>query len=171
MAKGKSKAPIAAQETLTNDAEFDQHPPATDTEIVSKPKKAEEIKVSPNDELDLSGFDYKSLIGESFKEYVSMVGDRSYKEVNEEGKEIPVNGELLQNDKYDFVLLPAVPVMKARFPGMENTPWDFVGIKAKDTAPIHRTRIPVKTALEYNAQIINQHSRAGHGKYYFLAKD
>lgn len=126
---------------------------------------------SPNGELDLSGFDYRNLTGESFTEYISMVGDRSYKKVDDEGREIPVNGELLQNDKYDFVLLPAVPVMKARFPGMENTPWDFVGIKAKDTVPIHRTRIPVKTALEYNAQIINQHSRAGHGKYYFLAKD
>jgi hypothetical protein len=125
---------------------------------------------SPNGTLDLSGFDYENLTGESFKEYVRLVGDRSYAERNDEGKYVPVNGELLQQDKYDFVLLPAVPVMVERFPGMKETPIDYVGIKAKTTKPIHKTRIPVATALEYNAQIVNQHSRAGHGKYYFLAK-
>jgi hypothetical protein len=129
----------------------------------------EKIKTgSPNEELDLSGFDYKNLTGEKFKEYIRMVGDRSYLEKNDEGNYVPVNGSLLQEEKYDFVLLPARPIMVARFPGMENTPFDYIGLKAKDTEPIHTTRIPVKTALEHNAQIVNQHSRAGHGKYYFL---
>jgi hypothetical protein len=120
--------------------------------------------------IDLTGFNYQDLTGESFKEYVGLVGDRSYVEFID-GKATPVNGSLLQHDQFDFVLLPAIPVMVPRFPGMKDTPYDFVGIKAKTLTPIHTTRIPVKVALEYNAQIVNQHSRAGHGKYYFLAKN
>jgi hypothetical protein len=59
--------------------------------------------------------------------------------------------------------------MQERFPGMENSPWDYVGLTAEGK-PLHTTRIPVKTALEFNRQILNAHSRAGHGKYYFLKK-
>jgi hypothetical protein len=126
---------------------------------------------SPNSQLNLSQFNYEGLTGESFKEYVSLVGDRSFIELNDEGRATPVTGKLMLQDKYDFVLLPAVPVMKVRYPGVKDSPIDYVGIKAKTLQPIHKTRIPVSAALEYNAQIINQHSRAGHGKYYFLAKN
>jgi hypothetical protein len=148
-------------------------PAISDNETFLDPAQDQPTKKaasSPNDELDLDEFNYESLTGENFKEYVRLVGDRSYTERNDEGKYVPVNGSLLQNDKYDFILLPAVPVMVERFPGMKDTPIDYIGIKAKTLTPIHRTRIPVSTALEYNAQIVNQHSRAGHGKYYFLAK-
>jgi hypothetical protein len=148
-------------------------PDINDNETILDPEQDQPttMAASPNEELDLDGFNYESLTGETFKEYVRLVGDRSYAEQNDEGKFVPVNGSLLQQSKYDFVLLPAVPVMRERFPGIENTPIDYVGIKAKSLTPIHKTRIPVSTALEYNAQIINQHSRAGHGKYYFLAKN
>lgn len=170
MAKGKKATGLktTTEEFYENvSAELEQTQPEPEPLKASKPKKAE---LSPNDELDLEGFDYKNLTGEKFKEYVRLVGDRSYLEKNDANKYVPVNGSLLLEEKYDFVLLPAQPVMTARFPGMENTPWDYLGVKAKSTDPIHTTRISVKTALEYNAQIINQHSRAGHGKYYFLKK-
>jgi hypothetical protein len=133
----------------------------------------EEIKapVKPNGKLDLSKFDYKNLTGESFKDYVHLVGDRSYVEVDrEEGTEKPVVGQLKANDMYDFQLHKVDVVMKVRFPGVAGSPSDFNGIKVKSETPELITRIPVKTALELNAQIMNAHSRAGHGKYYLLKK-
>jgi hypothetical protein len=168
MAKGKGKA-ATASETLTNDAEFDQLPAVDDTVKGSKPKRAEATKpASPNDELDLDGFTYEELTGQSFKDYVGLVGDHSAAEIVN-GKVVPIRGSLEENKSYDFVLLKAKPVMQERFPGMENSPWDYVGLNAEGK-PLHTTRIPVKTALEFNRQILNAHSRAGHGKYYFLKK-
>jgi hypothetical protein len=165
MAKGKAKAVVAAPETLTAEGDFEQQ---SEAGKVSNPKK-ELTKASPNDELDLSSFNYNELTGESFKNYVKLAGDHSAMEIVE-GDVVPIRGSLEENKAYDFVLLKAVPVMQARFPGMENTPYDYVGIKVKEPKPIHTTRISVKTALEHNRQILNAHSRAGHGKYYFLKK-
>jgi hypothetical protein len=133
----------------------------------------EEIKTVPasKGKLDLSKFDYKNLTGESFKEYVKLVGDRSYVEVDrEEGTESPVVGLLKENDMYDFQLHKVDVVMKVRFPGVKDSPMDFNGVRVKNETPELITRIPVKTALELNAQIMNAHSRAGHGKYYLLKK-
>jgi hypothetical protein len=164
-----AKAKKAALNTTLNDAdnmekEFDQQP-----ETNSKSQKADIQKASPNDELDLSGFNYEDLTGDSFKDYVRLAGDHSAMEVVG-GEEVPIRGTLQENKSYDFVLMKAVPVMQARFPGMKDTPFDYVGIKVKEPKPIHTTRITVKTALEHNRQILNAHSRAGHGKYYFLKK-
>jgi hypothetical protein len=132
-----------------------------------EPKKA----FKPNDELDLSGFDYKNLTGKKFKEYVELVGDRAYVEFDSEsGTENPVTGKLLLEDVYDFVQHRVDVVMKARFPGVKDTPYDFNGLKVKNDTPEHTTRISVRHALEFNLQILNAHSRAGHGKYYFLKK-
>lgn len=164
MAKGKSKTTIFVPET-SNDAEYNQLPPASDTEKVSNPKKNGS---SPNDELDLTQFSYEELAGESFKDYVRMVGDHSAMEIVE-GREVPIRGSLQENKSFDFVLLKVKPVMVARFPGMKDTPYDYVGLRAEGK-PLHTTRIPIKTALEFNRQILNAHSRAGHGKYYFLKK-
>lgn len=165
MAKGKSNKGAVAPETISSEAEFDRLPMANGSEKVSMPKAA----ASPNDELDLSRFNYENLTGDSFQEYVRMVGDHSVTEIVE-GNEVPIRGTLQENKSYDFVLMKAVPVMQARFPGIKDTPYDYVGIRVKESKPIHTTRIPVKTALEFNRQILNAHSRAGHGKYYFLKK-
>jgi hypothetical protein len=125
----------------------------------------------PNDELDLSSYDYKNLVGKAFKEYVSLTGDRSFIEFDKEtGKEIPVVGQLRQDDHYDFSLFRVDVVRKERFPGIKGTPIDFIGVKVKSDTPDHTTRIPVRMALEYNMQILNAHSVAGHGKYYLLKK-
>lgn len=122
-------------------------------------------------ELDLSDFDYHNLTGDKFKKYVELAGDRSYRVVDKEtGEETPIVGDLKENDIYTFVLHKVDVVMKPRFPGVKDTPMDFNGIKIKTDKPEHTTRIPVKTAHELNAQILNAHSRAGHGKYYLLKK-
>lgn len=132
--------------------------------------EGEEIK-EENPLAVLDSIDYKNLKGDNFKKYVELVGDRSYSTIDEEtGKEIPVVGKLRQDQSFDFQQFRAKPVFKDRFPGMENTPKDFVGIEIVRDAPEHTTRIPVHVALEFNAQILNQHSRAGHGRYYLLKK-
>lgn len=160
MAKGNKKA--------TTEPVGDSEPFTPSTERINA-LYAESKKESPNDELELSGFNYEDLTGDSFKEYVRMVGDHSAIEIVN-GEEVPIHGSLQENKSYDFVLMKAVPVMQARFPGMKDTPFDYVGIKVKENKPVHTTRITVKTALEHNRQILNAHSRAGHGKYYFLKK-
>jgi predicted transcriptional regulator len=130
-----------------------------------------EVKKGPNEALDLTKFDYKNLTGKKFKEYVELVGDRSLIQIDEEtGAESHVPGSLKQDDSYDFELYPVEVVMKQRFPGVQGSPSDFNGVKIKNATPEHTTRIPIRHALEYNAQILNAHSRAGHGKYYLLKK-
>lgn len=127
---------------------------------------------SPNDALDLKGFNYKNLTGASFRKYVELVGDRGFVEIDEEtGKPIPVPGSLPQDGMFDFVQMKARPIIKDRFPGMPDTPKDYVGLQTIDDTPIHQSRMAIKQAHELNAQILNQHSIAGHGKYYFLKKD
>jgi len=157
MAKKTNKA---AAELLADDT----------NEVASKQPSAKIQKAtdSPNDELDLSGYNYDNLVGDTFQKYVRLAGDHSVTEIVE-GKEVHIRGELMENKRYDFVLVKARPIIQDRFPGMKDTPRDYVGLIAEGK-PIHTTRIPVKTALEYNRQIMNAHSRAGHGKYYFLKK-
>jgi hypothetical protein len=131
----------------------------------------EKPKHNPNDGLDLEGFNYKDLTGGSFKKYVELVGDRSAVfEWDERGNPIPITSKLRQDDHYDFVLMRVDVVRKVRFPGVKDSPVDYVGLRVKDDTPIHTSRISVATALEYNAQIVNAHGIAGHGKYYFLKK-
>ncbi len=129
----------------------------------------EEKTASPNDALDLSEFNYKLLKGESFKKYVELVGDRSYTEIVE-GEVIPVRGTLLENDQYDFEQYKVKPIRKMRYAGVEKSPMDYIGLELVNDTPIHVSRMTVKTALELNSQILNQHSIAGHGKYYLLKK-
>lgn len=106
----------------------------------------------PNDSLDLSGFNYNPLEGKDFENYNKLIAS------------------LRGDDQYDFELFKAAPIMKQRFEGMEGTPWDHVGIRLVSEIVVHKTRVPVKVALELNSQILNAHSRAGHGRYYLLKR-
>lgn len=125
----------------------------------------------PDELAELASIDYKNLKGEQFKKYVELVGDRSYRTVNDEtGEELPVVGKLRQDKSYEFEQYRAVPIFKSRFPGIKDSPMDFIGVELLRDKPEHTTKIPVSVALEFNAQILNQHSRAGHGKYYLLKK-
>lgn len=118
----------------------------------------------------LAGIDYKNLVGDNFKKYVELVGDRSFMVTDDRGKQKPIVGKLRQDQSYDFEQYRVKPVRKERFPGMKDSPWDFIGIEITKDKPEHTTRIPVSIALEFNAQILNAHSVAGHGKYYLLKK-
>jgi len=132
---------------------------------------AAQTGTSPNDALQLDKFDYNNLTGTAFKEYAQLVGDKCYTIFDSEsGAVTPVTGKLQQNEVYDFQQYRAQPVFKPRFPGMKDTPNDFNGITLKNTTPEHTTRMSVATALEMNSQILNQHSVAGHGRYYLLKK-
>jgi hypothetical protein len=97
-------------------------------------------------------FDYTKLSGKAFQEYIEHIDS------------LPLH------DMCDFELYAVKPVRVERYPGLKDTPIDFVGLTLRNTTPEHKTRIPVKVAKEYNNQILNQHSIAGHGKYYLLAK-
>jgi hypothetical protein len=132
------------------------------------PKKE---KATTAEEIDLSVFDYKNLTGEDFKNYVEIAGDRSYRIVDREtGEEKPVIGLLREDQMHDYELYRVEVVMRPRYPGVKDTPIDFNGVKTRTEKPDQRTRITVKSALELNAQILNAHSRAGHGRYYLLKK-
>lgn len=122
--------------------------------------------------IDLSGFDYKNLVGEDFKRYAGIVGDRCFTEFDADTGEEKrgITGTLKLEELHVFCLYRVDVVRKQRFPGMRNSPVDFKGVKVKNDTPVHTTKIPVKNALEHNAQIENAHSIAGHGKYYLLKK-
>lgn len=129
-------------------------------------------KPAEDNKIDLSEFDYKNLVGDSFRKYIGIVGDRAYTDFNKDtGTEIKgVNGTMKLEEMAVFCLYRVDVVRVQRFPGMKDTPIDFRGVKVKDEKPVHTTKIPVRIALENNAQIENAHSIAGHGKYYLLKK-
>lgn len=154
-------------------ADEKNYEPEEIVEIIAAIEKPEQqtppAPVKP-DQLDLSRFDYKKLVGQSFKEYVELAGDRSFVVIDELGRPQSITGQLKENDEYVYEQYECKPVRKPRFPGMENSPMDFIGIELKKDAPINKTKIPVRIALELNSQILNAHSIAGHGRYFLLKK-
>ena len=108
-------------------------------------------KTKPNESLDLSGFDYGNLKADSFKAYEEFINS------------------LELNKAYDFQLFKVTPLFTERYPGIQGSPKDFTGIVIKNLVPENTTRITVKNALNYNAQIFNDHGRTN-GKYYLLKK-
>lgn len=173
----KDQAAILAEvlkdntEAGSNNGNGNPPPPPPPPPAAEKKKKTADRAPSPNDDLDLSGFDYSKLTGKKFKEYVELVGDRSFEFFDaEEGKVHKIQGQLEEQKSYDFECYRAQPVFKERFPGMKDSPFDFIGITLKNTTPEHTTRTSVKNVHELNSQILNQHSRAGHGRYYLLKK-
>lgn len=114
---------------------------AIDAAKAKAPKAAakegvEEIE-NKNEGLDLEGFDYNNLSGDDFKKYENLIKSLDW------------------NSLYDFELYKAVPVKEARYPGMEGTPFDVVGIKLISTTPIAKSRITAKAVTNLNAQLPN----------------
>lgn len=185
-AQKEDVADILLQAEFTNEevAEVIEHisDPANlsgDKDPEPKKRKEPEKPKSPNDEIadELKQFDYKpastqgQFRGDAFKKYVELVGDTSFVVVDEEtGQALPVRGKLQLEKMYDFQLFKAKPVRKVRYVGVPESPVDYIGIEIVNDTPIHTTRISVQDALLYNAQIMNAHSIAGHGKYYLLKK-
>jgi hypothetical protein len=142
---------------------------------------------NPNAILDLDQFDYHNSdgfkgelkqiksddpkkngawIGEEFERYLDMLEELC-----------PEAGIKEHSDSsFMFELHRAEPIMKERYPGIPNSPYDFVGIRLKVTQPsgtsvVHQTKIPIRHARNLNSQILNAHSRSGHGTYYLLKKN
>jgi hypothetical protein len=171
MVKGltKEEVPSKLKEEGFEEAEIAEITEAIDAPLPEKNSKKKVTAASLNAELDLKDFDYTKLTGQTFKKYVQLVGDTNY--LDKDNEYAGIDGELGTNDMYDFDLYHSVrPVRQARFKGVEGSPMDYVGLELGNTKPQHTTRIPVRVALEFNAQILNQHSLAGHGQYYLLKK-
>jgi hypothetical protein len=128
------------------------------------PAKAEPNK-NHNAQIDLKGFDYLNLKGEAWKKYLELVGD--YFDPDEKRH---VTGSLQLYQLYDFKLYRAKPVIVERYPGIKDSPKDLVGIELVSEIHLNATRLELRHANDYNQQILNAHARAGHGKFYLLAK-
>jgi hypothetical protein len=116
---------------------------------------------NPNAVLNLD-FDYNNLTGEEFKRYNELLESLC-----------PVLGIKEHTFKsFDFELYRAKPIFKERFPGLPNTPRDFIGIELiEDKQPLFKTRITIRNARDLNSQIINANHNSRWGKYYLLKKD
>lgn len=167
----KATAPVTKEPEVTKtEVANEQVNTANASATAPVTKEPESVaNISPNSKLDVGSIDYKNLKGAEFEKYVSIVGDRTFIKI-EDGKAVPIVGQLKENDSYDFELYKAKPILKPRYVGVPNSPQDLVGLELVSIKPELTTRIQVKIALLHNAQILNAHSRAGHGKYYLLKK-
>jgi hypothetical protein len=118
--------------------------------------------------LDLSKFNYERLEGDSFKEYMKLVGN------------------LNENELHNFEVYNCTPIRKARFAGMRGTPYDVVGLETVGK-PIKTTRISTRDAKLFNGVLVEEgvfftvlgghwiatgetNGGAIKGKYYLLKK-
>jgi|GEM_PF-2213308 len=120
--------------------------------ISKAPTPAAEKKATekPKAENPADAFDYKSLTGDEFKKYIELIDS------------LPLY------DMFTVELYRAEPIMKQRFEGLEGSPTDHVGLRLLRDKPETQTHTTIRAIKDYNAQILNAHSRAGHGKYYLL---
>ncbi len=120
----------------------------------------------PNASLDLEQFDYDKtgeLTGQSFKDYLALLEELC-----------PERGITRHtNTMFDFEWHLAKPVFNELYPGIPNSPKYLDGIVLKTdpkkmTSVVSKTRISIHHARTLNAQIENEHSRNGHGRYLLL---
>lgn len=120
-------------------------------------KEKEEIKeepkeVKPNDNLDLSGFDYDNLTDESFEKYQALVNS------------------LPGHENRDFVQYMASGVFKTILNDQADKVVVLVGIKINNIKPVNQTRVPVQVVRNLNAQIMDRNNPASNSRYYLLKK-
>jgi len=120
-------------------------------------KEKEEIKeepkeVKPNDNLDLSGFDYNNLTGESFEKYQELVN------------------KLPGHENRDFVQYMASGVFKTILNDNADKEVVLVGIKINNIKPVNQTRVPVQIVRNLNAQIMDRNNPPSNSRYYLLKK-
>lgn len=111
-------------------------------------KRSISIVQTRNADLDLSEFDYNNLNGESFKEYLKLIDS------------LPIN------KLFDFGFFKADAIIVERYPGLKDTPKDFVGIKLLEDRPLKETAISSKHAKDLNAEGMVRMNR----RYYLLKK-
>ncbi len=117
-------------------------------DVVETPAEKSKKTKPRNADLDLKQFNYHASGGfmlENYLEYISTID---------------------ANEKRDFECYSVEPLIKDRYPGMKDTPRDFVGIKLKSDKPVQTTSIPLKHAINLNAE----GSVRMNGKYYLLKK-
>jgi hypothetical protein len=115
-------------------------------------EKLPEVPKLPNDNLDLSGFDYDNLTGESFKKYLELVNS------------------LPGHENRDFVQYMASGVFKVILNDNADKEVVLVGIKINNIKPVNFTRVPVNVARNLNAQIMDRNNPASNSRYYLLKK-
>jgi len=120
--------------------------------IMAEKEKIVQKPALPNDNLDLSGFDYDNLTGESFVEYDKLVNS--------------LNGF----ENRDFVQYLANGVFKTILDDNADKKIILVGIKINNIKPVNQTRIPVNIARNLNAQIMDRNNPASNSRYYLLKK-
>jgi hypothetical protein len=106
----------------------------------------------PNDDLDLSGFDYDNLTGESFKKYQELVNS------------------LPGHENRDFVQYMASGVFKTILNDNADKEVVLVGIKINNIKPVNFTRVPVNVVRNLNAQIMDRNNPASNSRYFLLKK-
>jgi hypothetical protein len=115
-------------------------------------EKLPEVPKLPNDNLDLSGFDYDNLTGESFKKYLELVNS------------------LPGHENRDFVQYMASGVFKTILNDNADKEVVLIGIKINNIKPVNFTRVPVNVARNLNAQIMDRNNPASNSRYYLLKK-
>jgi hypothetical protein len=114
--------------------------------------KKTEIKKLPNDNLDLSNFDYDNLTGESFEKYQELVNS------------------LPGHENRDFVQYMASGVFKTILNDNADKEVVLVGIKINNIKPVNVTRVPVNVARNLNAQIMDRNNPSSNSRYFLLKK-
>lgn len=116
-------------------------------------KEKEEFKeVKPNDNLDLSKFDYDNLKGESFEAYLKLVNS------------------LPGHENRDFVQYMASGIFKTILNENADKEVVLVGIQINNVKPVNQTRVPVQVVRNLNAQIMNRNNPPSNSRYYLLKK-
>ena len=115
-------------------------------------KKVEVKEKLPNDKLDLSGFDYDNLTGESFQKYQELVNS------------------LPGHENKDFVQYMASGVFKTILNDNADKEVVLIGIKINNIKPVNFTRVPVNVARNLNAQIMDRNNPASNSRYFLLKK-
>ena len=115
-------------------------------------KKVEVKEKLPNDNLDLSGFDYDNLTGESFQKYQELVNS------------------LPGHENKDFVQYMASGVFKTILNDNADKEVVLIGIKINNIKPVNFTRVPVNVARNLNAQIMDRNNPASNSRYFLLKK-
>ena len=115
-------------------------------------KKVEVKEKLPNDNLDLSSFDYDNLTGESFQKYQELVNS------------------LPGHENKDFVQYMASGVFKTILNDNADKEVILIGIKINNIKPVNFTRVPVNVARNLNAQIMDRNNPASNSRYFLLKK-
>jgi len=115
-------------------------------------KKVEVKEKLPNDNLELSSFDYDNLTGESFQKYQDLVNS------------------LPGHENKDFVQYMASGVFKTILNDNADKEVILIGIKINNIKPVNTTRVPVNVARNLNAQIMDRNNPPSNSRYFLLKK-